>query len=175
MVLLISFSLPFFSYHLLPPFDFLEYNVGDEMSFTLYDADFNDVTLKEISKGKSMYIITIRRELTTKNRDMIDRLTSKANKDDRDVIAISPNIKLIDDLDGMRLYFADDLAVKSMMRKDVGVILVEDGVIRGKWSLDTKFSRFNENFQGFKMWIWGGFYLLLLGLLFRVNFRDYEE
>lgn len=175
LALFVSFSLPLYSYYFLPPFDFLGYNIGDDMNVTLYDADFNDVTSKELVTGKSSYIVTARRELTAKNLKQIELLTLKAQKEHRNIVAISSNIELIDNLKGVTPYFADDLAIKSMIRIDVGVLLVNDGVIKGKWSIDTILSSFNENFQRFKLWLWIGFYSFLIVLMFRINYRDYEK
>ncbi len=165
LVLVISFSLPTYSYIFLPPFDFLGYNIGDSVignnRLLLYDEDFNDVTSERIAKGKSVYIITARHELTTKNRDLIDRLMNKAIKEDRKVIAISSNIKLIDNINMVTPYYTDDLVVKSIVRRDAGLVLVEDGIIRGKWSIDTEFCIFSANLQKIKIWLWGVFYLTL--------------
>ena len=37
----------------------------------------------------------------------------------------------------METYYADEVALKSILRSEKGVLIVENSIIRAKWNLDT--------------------------------------
>ena len=38
----------------------------------------------------------------------------------------------------METYYADEVALKSILRSEKGVLIVENSIIRAKWNLDTR-------------------------------------
>jgi hypothetical protein len=38
----------------------------------------------------------------------------------------------------METYYADEVTLKSILRSEKGILIVEYGIIRAKWNLDTR-------------------------------------
>ncbi len=138
-LLIFSVAIPIYSLINLPPFDFLPYNRGDRLQDTdlkLYDTNFVEVrdSLLEQSSQPILFVVSHKKlhqiEITEINN------IEKSVKDRYKTVLLSSNIDR-QNLNNITQYYVDETTLKSMIRADYGVVLIDNGIIIGKWRLST--------------------------------------
>lgn len=180
LVILFSISIPIYSYIFLPPFDFLDFNTGssleDNSEFALFDENQNDVTNQLIyQNSKQTYLIGVRDQLEEYNIEIIKPIIEKFKTEDINLILITPNPKNpLEKYDIPALYI-DDIALKSLLRKNRGVVLIEDKILKAKWQIEFNTNYYNSASGRLKTWIWSIFYLILLTAIIILNLKSNYE
>ena len=103
--------------------------------FRLYDASGNDCSEALLERVERTAWLCIRddKSLDAERKDAISRLREQYS-DDNILILTSANRDMLQSMFGLDSYSVDAMTLRSMIRSDVGVIVVEDGVIVDKLS-----------------------------------------
>ncbi len=173
-----SIFLPIFSYYLLPPFDFLNYNIGanvlDRGRLKLYDYKYNDVTGVLLNDSDlPQYLLISREQFVEQDIISIQSIIEKANKGDAKLLAISSKIDNFSILNQIQCYYVNDTVLKSLIRSPKGIVLINNGIIKGKWKLGEA----NIIVSKLRLWIWLLFVsvCLITILVLNINLSSHEK
>ena len=137
-LLLFAFAIPLYSVYYLPPFDFLAFNRGanllSDSKLSVFDAAFKNVTDSLLLHGnKPIFAIVAREEFSDLELAKLSPIFAKYKKGDVDCFILS-NIEPKADQE-VSQYYVDAVSLKSMIRANSGVMLIDKGQILGKWNL----------------------------------------
>lgn len=107
----------------------------------ILDSQFIDVTANFLENPGYQFILVIwnSKKVNTVALKKMNDFYHKAEHDGHSFIAIAPTIEEGNILAGenslkYEFYFADDIELKIMVRSNPGLVLLKDGVVKGKWS-----------------------------------------
>lgn len=159
-VLVYCLSIPLHSLLKLPTFDFLPYTNGtdltDNSSFMIFDDSLNIVTSNYISRDKNTLLIISRHpEKLANNQDKIfqaicsfgDDSLNKifiGNQNSMEIVDVLPTLLQYD----INIYQSDEVLLKSLLRCDNGIVLLQKGMIKGKWKISSFINRVQFTIDG---------------------------
>ena len=138
---LFSIGVPLYSAICLPPFDFLPYNLGTDLSagekLAVFGRQYEDVTdsLLELSRKKPLVAVVARRELVPDDLRKLSGLLDQAETGEAALC-----LWTLPDLNkaaGMGTGYVDEVTLKSLLRAEAGLVVVEDGLVRAKRNLSV--------------------------------------
>lgn len=181
LVTLFSISIPIYSYIFLPPFDFLDFNIGSNLKenseFAIFDENQNNVTNQLIyQNAKPTYLIGVRDQLKESDIDVIEPLIKKAQTGEVNLLLTTP--KSINPLAryNIRALYIDDILLKSLLRQDKGIVLIDNDTIKAKWQIEFNINYYNSHSGVVKLWTWLTSYLLWLSVIIILNLKsDYGK
>jgi len=144
LIFVLSCSIPAYSMEYLPPFDFMEYDRGANLALNqnfknkIFDKFDNDIS-KDVIKNNEEVIFYVAKdlkylsELDIKNIKKLNGLLKKT--DIKTYILTNSNISENEIFRKICLS-ADEIFLKSFLRSNKGVVLVNNGIIRAKWEMD---------------------------------------
>ncbi len=145
-----SLAVPLYSAVWLPPVDFLPFGRGAALSavpgFGVYDGRYEEVTdsLMEVSGSKPLVAVVSRRELTVDDLRKLSGLRAEAGAG-----RISLCLWMLPGLNGgagMDVFYTDEVTLKSLLRAEVGFVVVDGGIVRAKRNLSVfRPARFGRN------------------------------
>jgi len=144
LIFVLSCSIPAYSMEYLPPFDFMEYDRGANLAlnqnfenkiFDKYDKDISKDVITEDNEilffvAKDMKYLS---ELDIKNIEKLNGLLK--NTDIKTYILTNSDISENEIFKKICLS-ADEIFLKSFLRSNKGVVLINNGIIRAKWEMD---------------------------------------
>ena len=139
--LIFATAIPVHSALFLPPADFLPYNRGTNLDghpdFAVFNRQYEEVTdsLLNLSGSKPLAIITTRKELMAEDWKKLKTFSTLAKQGDIALCLMS--LPEQNKRNTMETYYADEVTLKSILRSEKGVLIVENSIIRAKWNLDT--------------------------------------
>ena len=139
--LIFATAIPVHSALFLPPVDFLPYNRGTNLDghpdFAVFNGQYEEVTdsLLNLSENQPLAIITAREELKAEDWEKLKTLNTLAKQGDIALCLMS--LPGLNERNTMEAYYADEVALKSILRSEKGLLVVENNTIRAKWNLDT--------------------------------------
>ena len=147
----LSLAIPLLSCLFLPPFYFLDYNVGDRITednkIELFDRNLEHVRIDITGTSRPLYIIGLRREMTDREAAKITDLYKACLAGNVDIIAVSSSDGISSGpYKDIHLYYIDEMTLKSILRSETGVVAISDGRITGKWNLEHTFCRFRDRY-----------------------------
>ena len=145
-----SLAVPLYSAVWLPPVDFLPFGRGAALSavpgFGVYDGRYEEVTdsLMEVSGSKPLVAVVSRRTLTADDLRKLSGLRAEAGAG-----RISLCLWTLPGLNGgagMDVFYTDEVTLKSLLRAEVGFVVVDGGIVRAKRNLSVfRPARFGRN------------------------------
>lgn len=138
----LAWGIPAYSAVCLPPADFLPYNRGaslPESGLAVYDSRYEEVTdsLLRLSAGRPLVAVVAREGLAEEEFAKLSHFRRMARHGEiRLCLWTLPGCG---EGSGLETYYADEVTLKSLVRAEAGLIVVEDGVVRAK-----------RNLQGFR-------------------------
>lgn len=130
--------------------DFLPFGRGAALSavpgFGVYDGRYEEVTdsLMEVSGSKPLVVVVSRRELTVDDLRRLSGLRAEAGAG-----RISLCLWTLPGLNGgagMDVFYTDEVTLKSLLRAEVGFVVVDGGIVRAKRNLSVfRPARFGRN------------------------------
>lgn len=147
----LSLAVPLLSCLFLPPFYFLDYNVGDGITednrIELFDRNLEHVRIDITGTCRPLYIIGLRREMADKEAVKITDLYKAYLAGKVDIVAVSSSDCISSGpYKDIHLYYIDETTLKSILRSETGVVAISDGRITGKWNLEHTFCRFRGRY-----------------------------
>ena len=139
--LIFATAIPVHSALFLPPVDFLPYNRGTNLDgnpgFAVFNGQYEEVTdsLLNLSGSKPLAIITAREELMAEDWKKLGAFSTLAKQGDISLCLMS--LPDLNERNTMETYYADEVTLKSILRSEKGILIVENNTIRAKWNLDT--------------------------------------
>ena len=134
-----SLAIPVWSAVFLPPFDFLPYNRGARLEgdsgFALFDSRYEEVTdsVLRLSHDRPLVALVAREAFTEEERKLLEPFMEAARSGQAELsLWASPSVESVQDIP---VCYTDDVTLKSLLRAEKGFLILEDGVIRGKWTL----------------------------------------
>lgn len=134
----------------LPPVDFLPFGRGAALSavpgFGVYDGRYEEVTdsLMEVSGSKPLVAVVSRRTLTVDDLRKLSGLRAEAGAG-----RISLCLWMLPGLNGgagMDVFYTDEVTLKSLLRAEAGLVVVDGGIVRAKRNLSVfRPARFGRN------------------------------
>ena len=141
-----AIALPVYSLEYLPPMDFLGYNLGTNLieKKGFYIAGTKGTFLKDslLNCNKYKFAVVNRRPLTVKEKQNLNDVKDYCKRHKIECLVL----KSYSSEDILSGYFVDDVTLKSVIRDRNGLILIKDGIIKGKWTLKHKI--INKNRDG---------------------------
>lgn len=153
ILLVLCMAVPVYSYVFLPPFDFLPFNIGTDLDnwsatdirMNMYDSQSRDVSARVLIREKlPVFMVVAERRIKDKELGRLSVLHDlhKAGKarmfavtsSDQEQVRQMFATKGWTDVD---VYYADKVMLKSLIRSRVGVVMLDRGMISGKWALNT--------------------------------------
>ena len=134
-----SLAVPLYSAVWLPPVDFLPFGRGAALpavpGFGVYDGRYEEVTdsLMEVSGPKPLVAVVSRRTLTADDLRKLSGLLAEAGAG-----RISLCLWTLPGLDGgvgMDVFYTDEVTLKSLLRAEAGLVVVDGGSVRAKRNL----------------------------------------
>lgn len=122
--------------------DFLPYNRGTNLNghpdFAIFNGQYEEVTdsLINLPGSRPLAIITARKELKAEDWEKLKALNTLAKQGDISLCLMS--LPDLNERNTMETYYADEVTLKSILRSEKGILIVEYGIIRAKWNLDTR-------------------------------------
>ena len=145
-----SLAVPLYSAVWLPPVDFLPFGRGAALSavpgFGVYNGRYEEVTdsLMEVSGSKPLVAVVSRRTLTADDLRKLSGLRAEAGAG-----RISLCLWTLPGLNGgagMDVFYTDEVTLKSLLRAEVGFVVVDGGIVRAKRNLSVfRPARFGRN------------------------------
>jgi len=135
-------AFPVYSLDYLPPMDFLGYNIGanlienKEFSIAGKRGDFLKDSILNCNNYK--FAVINRKPFTVKEKQNFSDVENYCNRHKIECLELKSYLKLSEQKDIYAKYFVDDVTLKSVMRDNNGLILIKDGIIKGKWTLKHK-------------------------------------
>ena len=147
----LSLAVPLLSCLFLPPFYFIDYNVGDWITednrIELFDRNLEHVRIDITGTDRPLYIIGLRRDMTDKEAAKITGLYIAYLAGNVDIVAASPSDGISSSpYKDIHLYYIDETTLKSILRSETGVVSISDGRITGKWNLKYTPYRFRDRY-----------------------------
>ena len=152
--LIFATAIPVQSALFLPPVDFLPYNRGTNLDghpdFSTFNELYEEVTdsLLNLSGSKPLAIITARKELTAEDWEKLKTFSTLAKQ--RGIALCLLSLPGLENKSTMETYYADEVTLKSILRSEKGVLIVENSIIRAKWNLDTYPAKLIRHATGLK-------------------------
>ena len=184
--LIFATAIPVHSALFLPPVDFLPYNRGTNLDghpdLAVFNRQYEEVTdsLLNLSENKPLAIITTRKELMAEDWKKLKTFSTLAKQGDIALCLMS--LPEQNKRNTMETYYADEVTLKSILRSEKGVLIVENSIIRAKWNLDTypaKLIRHATRLKQLAAWnSWVAYrygFCLLAGFLLIVWIRKKEK
>ena len=145
LIFLLSYSIPAYSINYLPPFDFMEYDRGEDLLVNekfenkIFDEYDNDISKKIITKNKEIIFFVSQDINYLSSQDIvyiknINNILKKAKI--KSYILTSSNI-LENKIFKKKCLSADEIFLKSLLRSKKGVVLIKNGIIRAKWEMNN--------------------------------------
>lgn len=134
-----SLAVPLYSAVWLPPVDFLPFGRGAALpavpGFGVYDGRYEEVTdsLMEVSGSKPLVAVVSRRTLTADDLCKLSGLRAEAGAG-----RISLCLWTLPGLNGgagMDVFYTDEVTLKSLLRAEAGLVVVDGGIVRAKRNL----------------------------------------
>ncbi len=137
-IIMFSLFIPLYSYIYLPPFDFLSYNRGVDLSKSelgIYNIDNNEVTdfvLNESTKSQLWFIAheSLSDNSLSKIQSIIDFYQGNFT------YQILSSLKQ-SNIENITQYYVNEITLKELIRAKNGVVLIQDKIIKGKWNLEV--------------------------------------
>lgn len=128
-------AIPLYSLLCLPPFDFLDFNRGTDLKgspdFHVYNAGYKEVTDSVLSSSSlPLFAVVKNGELTKGEMDCLEPLRKLYRAGEIGLVTLGNCT-----IPAVGKYYTDAVTAKSLIRSNSGVVLLQDGVIRGKWKL----------------------------------------
>jgi hypothetical protein len=145
-----------YNYRYLPVIDFLDWQVGAEvkddpangkfMIPPVFDADEEEVAMSVISGNVYIAAVYDLSHSNFSNKDELLALMDKARTNDYSFIFLTDTKYMETDTDAIAelkkelgrddldIYYSDDKSIKGLIRSNPGIILLENGIVKGKWS-----------------------------------------
>lgn len=184
--LIFATAIPVHSALFLPPVDFLPYNRGTNLDghpgFAVFNRQYEEVTdsLLNLSGSKPLAIITAREELKAEDWEKLKTFSTLAKQGDIALCLLS--LPGLENKSTVENCYADEVTLKSILRSEKGVLIVENNIIRTKWNLDTYPTHLIRHATGLKQlatWnSWGEYrygFCLMTGLLLIAWIRKKEK
>ena len=134
-----SLAVPLYSAVWRPPVDFLPFGRGAALpavpGFGVYDGRYEEVTdsLMEVSGSKPLVAVVSRRTLTADDLCKLSGLRAEAGAG-----RISLCLWTLPGLNGgagMDVFYTDEVTLKSLLRAEAGLVVVDGGIVRAKRNL----------------------------------------
>ena len=122
--------------------DFLPYNRGTNLNghpdFAIFNGQYEEVTdsLINLSGSRPLAIITAREELMAEDWNKLKTFSTLAKQGDISLCLMS--LPGLNERNTMETCYADEVTLKSILRNEKGILIVENSIIRAKWNLDTR-------------------------------------
>lgn len=131
-----ALAVPLYSAVNLPPFDFLPYNRGtdlrDNPDFSVFSADYTDATDSLLGGSTDrMLLIVAQRDFTPKENRLVQTLHDSGTTEAHILAPAKPGKTF-----GIDFFYADRVTLKSLVRNETGIVLVDCGRIVGKWKMN---------------------------------------
>ncbi|MFR9531610.1 MAG: DoxX family protein [Rikenellaceae bacterium] len=168
-ILIFAILVPIYSFLFLPPFDFLGFNRGVDLSSNqelhIYDNKYEDVTeslLQESNQVPQLWIVA-QHNISKVELETIKSIIEHHQDKYRYMVLSSENKQTISNIPQ---YFVDKVALKELLRAKSGIVLIDRGVIRGKWNLaNLKYDQIKwQDHVRFRYWLFVAFGFLVIYL-----------
>lgn len=178
-------AVPAYSALRLPPADFLPYNRGTDLAaegiLALFDRNYEEVTdsLLRLSAGKPLVAVVFRRRLTEEEEVKLSYFRDEARRGGLTLCRWT--------LPGMApdncpdVFYTDGVTLKSLLRAESGIVVVEDGIVRAKRNLrGFRVERFGRSVtademmrrDGWLLWRYAAWLLAGLAVIVVVHRRE---
>ena len=134
-----ALAVPSYSALRLPPVDFLPYNRGTDLSaggrLALFDGDYEEVTdsLLRLSWGRPLVAVVSQRRLT---EGEVAKLRHFREESRRGRLSLCQwTLPGMETGGGLEVFYADGVTLKSLVRAESGIVVVEDGILLAKRNL----------------------------------------
>ena len=145
-----SLAVPLYSAVWLPPVDFLPFGRGAALSavpgFGVYDGRYEEVTdsLMEVSGSKPLVAVVSRRTLTADDLRKLSGFRAEAGAGR--IFLCLWTLPGLNGGAGMDVFYTDEVTLKSLLRAEVGFVVVDGGIVRAKRNLSVfRPARFGRN------------------------------
>ena len=133
--LLLVVVIPICSLIFLPPFDFLDYNRGTNLrensAFHVYNAEYKEVTESILdTTSLPLFIVVKNEELTVEETKNLEPLMEMDQEGKIGLVMMGDY-----EIPSPGKFYINSVTAKSLIRAKSGVVLLQEGVIRGKWKL----------------------------------------
>lgn len=140
-----AFALPVYSLIYLPPKDFLGYNIGtnliEKKEFNIAEIGGAFVKDSLLNSDKYKFVVINRKPFTVKEKQNLTNVNNYCDKYKIECLIL----KSYSCEDTLSTYFVDDITLKSLIRDRNGLILIKNGIIKGKWNLRHKIINKKQN------------------------------
>ena len=146
-LLFLALLIPLYSLIYLPPFDFLSFNRGTDLlsnpKFAVFDSEFKDITDSLLlDNGKLVFTIITHEKLDNSILTKLSPIIEMYQVGELDCFVLTSTEQ--DQISGLPLYYVDEVTLKSMIRAKSGAMLLDQGVVLGKWHIAySSFEDFN--------------------------------
>jgi len=137
-----ALTLPVYSLEYLPPIDFLGYSIDtnliEKKAFNITSTKGEFLKDSLLNSNEYKFIVINRKPFTIKEKQNLSKVKGYCNKHKIECLVLQSYSFLSKQKAVHTKYFVDDITLKSIIRDINGVILIKDGLIKGKWTLKHK-------------------------------------
>ena len=137
-LLLFALAIPLYSVVYLPPFDFLSFNRGEYLlsnsKLSIFNTNFKEVTDSLLlHNNKPIFAVATQQELSDLELAKLSSIFAMHQRGYVDCFVLGSTEQKT--YQGVSQYYVDAVTLKSMIRAQSGVLLIDKGRILGKWNL----------------------------------------
>ena len=143
--MIIALAIPTYSLTKLPPFDFLAYNRGCDLTksrdFRIYDKDSKKQPSEVLAVSSTPIVAIVKQEqLSPTEEQLIEPLRKLQQQNKVRLITLGMCNSV-----GTENYYVNDVTTKSLIRAESGILLIENGIVHGKWRLTERTANYFSN------------------------------
>ena len=145
-------AVPVYSYVFLPPFDFLPFNIGTDIDnwnatdirINMYDSRSEDISERVLMREKlPVFMVIAERRMDDRELGRLSVLHDLHRAGKARLLILTSSDKertgqafTSGGWGDVDVYYADKVMLKSLIRSRVGVVMLDKGMISGKWALN---------------------------------------